>query len=269
MKKFLIEDVKVGVSNGGIACGPVPGNVVAEVCVRDVEDGTLKYYSMVEVEGIPNFFETDVSTYERQIKNDPNDDEFWDMLSEHSSGDFGDYYDFFDSLEETEPHDEAKAMIQRYLVYLVRADWDEIEQMKAKSISHNLGEFVIPVCDAEQDYLDEQGEEEINEAVTTEKELLEDVRDAYEGLAVDTGLMELEEGETPAAWYRSYEFFHENGNEFRLTYGFDLNDDGEFTGIDEPVCERVEGDTFIPCTEGEVSMKRIYQELRNALDSWM
>ena len=46
MKKLFVEDVKVGVSKGGIACGPVSGNVVAEVCLRDVENDTVKYHSL-------------------------------------------------------------------------------------------------------------------------------------------------------------------------------------------------------------------------------
>ncbi len=269
MKKFLIEDVKVGVSIGGMACGPVPGNVIAEVCLRDVEEGTVKYHSLAEVEGTLNFFETDISTYDRQIENDP-DEGFWDMLSEHSSGGFSDYYSFFENLEELKLHDDDHLLVWKYLVYMVRAEWEEVEQMKTESIGKCLGAFEIPVCVEEQDYLDEQDEEDTDEtAAADEEELLENVRDDYEGLQVDTRSMELEEGESPAAWYKSEDFFRDGENEYRLTYGFDLNDDGEFTGIDQPVCERKVGETFVPCNEGEVSAERIYQELRDALDSWL
>ena len=38
MSKFLIEDIKVGISEGGIACGPVGGHVVAEARIRNTED---------------------------------------------------------------------------------------------------------------------------------------------------------------------------------------------------------------------------------------
>lgn len=163
MKKLFVEDVKVGVSKGGMACGPVPGHVVAEVCLRAEEDGTVKYYSLAEVEGIPNFFETDVSTFDRQIEDDGDDEEFWDMLSEHIAGDFSDYRGFFDNQEEMELHDPEHMLIWKFLIYLVRSDWDEIEQMKAVSIGKCLGDFEIPVCDLEQDWLDDNADDEEDE----------------------------------------------------------------------------------------------------------
>ena len=160
MKKFLVEDVKVGVSKGGIACGPVPGCVVAEARIRDTEEDNVKYYSLAEVESIPNFFETDISTYDQQIEDDSDDQAFWDMLSEHIASDFSGYMDFFENQEEMELHDPERLLIWKYLIYMVRADWDEIEQMKVKSVGKYLGDFYVPVCDVEQEYLDEKDEEE-------------------------------------------------------------------------------------------------------------
>ena len=93
MKKLLVEDVKVGTTEGSIACGPVGGNVIAEICLRDMEEGTVKYHSLAEVDGIPNFIETEVSTFDRQIADDPDDEEFWNMLSEHCVEGIGDYAD--------------------------------------------------------------------------------------------------------------------------------------------------------------------------------
>ena len=163
MRKFLVEDVKVGIPKGGIACGPVSGSVIAEVCLRDMEEGTVKYYSLAEVEGIPNFIETEVSTFDRQIEDDPDDEEFWNMLSKCCVEGIGDYRDVFDKQEEMKHHDPERLMIWKYLIYIVRTDWEEIDQIKEMSIGKCLGDLEIPVCDIEQDYLDDNADEEIEE----------------------------------------------------------------------------------------------------------
>lgn len=160
MKKFMIENVQVGVSKGGMACGPVSGHVVAEVCVRDVEAGTVAYHSLAEVEGTLNFTLSTESTYEGQIEEDYEDTEFWDKISAGENGGYTDYNEFYADLESHELCDEDTALIWKYLAYMVRADWDEIDKMKELSIGKILGEFEIPVCDAEQDYLEEKEEEE-------------------------------------------------------------------------------------------------------------
>lgn len=155
MKKFLVEDVKVGATEGGIACGPVGGNVIAEVCLRDMEEGTVKYHCLTEADGIPNFIETEVSTFDRQIADDPDDEEFWNMLSECCTEGICDYRDIFDNQEEMKLRDPESLLIMKYLICLVRADRDKAEQLKAKSIGKCLGDFDIPVSDLEQEYLDD------------------------------------------------------------------------------------------------------------------
>ncbi len=81
--------------------------------------------------------------------------------------------------------------------------------------------------------------------------------------------MEIDEGATYEAWYCSHETFRAGDKEYRLTYSFDLDADVVFTHIYRPDCERIEGDKFMPCEDGEVSARRIYEELRSALDGWL
>ena len=76
-------------------------------------------------------------------------------------------------------------------------------------------------------------------------------------------------GKLYKAWYRPHETFRVGDREYRLTYSFDLDADGVFTHIYRPDCERIEGDKFVPCEDGEVSARRIYEELRSALDGWL
>ena len=160
MSKFLIEDIKVGVSEGGIACGPVDGHVVAEACIRNTEDGTVTYHSLAEVEGTLNFSETDDSIFDIQIEEDYENEEAWQKVTDGEAGGYCDYDEFYEDLKTLDICDEDHVLIWKYLAYMVRADWDEIDKMKAESVGKCLGDFEIPVCDAEQDFLDAEEEDE-------------------------------------------------------------------------------------------------------------
>ena len=154
MKQFVIENVQVGVSKGGSACGPVGGHVIAEVRVRNVEDGVITYHSLAEIENSLSFTLSNESTYDGQIEEDYDDTEFWDKISAGENGSYNDYNEFYNDLENHENCDEDRSLIWRYLAYMVRADWDEVDRMKANSIGKILGTFEIPVCDAEKEFLD-------------------------------------------------------------------------------------------------------------------
>ena len=47
MAKHLIEDIKVGVTGGGTACGPMGGCVVTEMKLCDLEDDSVMYYGIM------------------------------------------------------------------------------------------------------------------------------------------------------------------------------------------------------------------------------
>lgn len=269
MKKLFVEDVKVGVSKGGMACGPVPGSVVAEVCIRDLDDGTVKYYSLTEVEGIPNFCETDESTYDRQIE-EVDDEEFWNMLSAHTVSGFSDYVDVFENQGDMELHDPDQLLIWKYLIYMVRADWDEIEELKAKSVGKCLGDFELPVSDVEQEYLDDMADEECDDEETESlDDLIDGLSDEFAGLVIDTSGMDLEEGETAEGYYSSETFFQEGQGEYKLKYSFDVNADAEIMYVGKPVIEKLVGEEYIPCPEGEVSAEKICEVLRDTLNGWL
>lgn len=155
MSKFLIEDIKVGISEGGIACGPVGGHVIAEARIRNMEDDTVTYHSLAEVDGTLNFTETDESTFDTQIHEDYDDEEAWKLVSDGEAGGYCDYTEFYEDLDCRDICDEDHVLIWKYLAYMVRSDWDEIAAMKAVSVGKCLGDFDIPVCDAEQDYIDD------------------------------------------------------------------------------------------------------------------
>lgn len=67
MKRYLIEEVFYGESEGGMACGPVEGTFIA--AVRYKEDGVEKWLTNAEVTGIPNFYVTEEKIADRMCDN--------------------------------------------------------------------------------------------------------------------------------------------------------------------------------------------------------
>ncbi len=139
MAKHLIEDIKVGVSDGGIACGPVSGSVVTEMTLRDTGDNSVMYYGITEVEGIENYLRSDESFYETQIKDDFDDTEAWDKVYAANIQDY----------DEDDP-------IWKLLYFFVRADWDAVDEVKPKCIGKYLEDIEIPSVPEDEEDDDEE-----------------------------------------------------------------------------------------------------------------
>jgi len=150
MAKYQIKDVKCGVVDGGVGpCGPGPGVVVAEVELKS-DAGETVFLSLAECDGIPNFYKTETSVYDKHFE-DPIDMDFFDKLNEDGFVDgLGCGYEEFFEESDYELYQEF-----RYLVYVARSDWDEIDRFKAETVGKWIGDFEIPKSDVEEDW--EQG----------------------------------------------------------------------------------------------------------------
>lgn len=153
MKRYLIDDVRVGISKGGMTCGPVPGNVIGEIVLRN-EDGKASYHCMAEVSGTLNFYESDTSLYQGQIDEDFDNTEFCDLIESSFAKGYDSYYDFYEEVNALQPLS-ITARIQKYLAYAVRADWPEIDQLKSDTIGKIISDIEVPLCDAEVEFLEE------------------------------------------------------------------------------------------------------------------
>lgn len=153
MTKYVLENVKVGVSEGGVACGSVGGSVNVEACVRAIDDGKVTYHTITDYDGFPSFMITDESKYDGLMEENYEDTEFWTEVQNSEVAEYGDYNDFYEDLQEHELCKEEWEPIWRYLAYMACADWNEIDKMKILSVGKVLGDFEIPVCDMEQEYL--------------------------------------------------------------------------------------------------------------------
>ncbi len=251
MKKFLVEDISVGVSKGGIACGPVNGLVVAEIRLKDTEANRVVFYALTEVGGTLNFTQSDRSTFDIQMKENYEDSESWAIVEEGFSGGYSDYKEFYEDLPTC---DEEHQRTWKLLAYLVRANWDEIAEMKNHCTGKLLSEIIVPVCDAEQDYMKVQDEG-----------FLEAIRDEYVGLQVNIGLFDFKEDESPEGDYTFEESIQsQDGSEYKCTLGFSLDDGGIIIFIPLIRCKKLQDDgTFV---ETSSIPAEAYERLRDELN---
>lgn len=134
MAKRLIEDIKVGISGGGFACGPVPGCVVTEMTLRNTEDNSIMYYGITEVDGIEVYLKSNESLYDFQIANDTSDKAGWDKVYAAETQD----YDVNDPK-------------WKLLHFFVRADWKAVDEMKPECIGKYLEDIDIPRLSEEEE----------------------------------------------------------------------------------------------------------------------
>lgn len=151
MKRYRVLEAKCGVGEGGFACGPVGGPVIAEIRLSD-EDNSAFYLSLVEVDGVANWFRTDRSTIDELLSED-NDESVFDYLNDNNLplGEYGEVLD--------EKEDELY-QAYRYLIYLVRCEMDEAEPFIQATAGKYLDEIEIPMSDIEEEMLEEYDEED-------------------------------------------------------------------------------------------------------------
>ena len=134
MKRFFIEEARYGVGDGGIACGPVDAPIVGEVKI--VVDGKRIFYTLAEACGLPNFYISDESYFEKFLDMDLDEDEI-ETINEYFV-ETGDYYEIEDN------KDEEWFDIYRYLIYVVRADYDACDRFIKETKGKYLDEIMIP-----------------------------------------------------------------------------------------------------------------------------
>ena len=151
MKRYRVLEAKCGVGEGGFACGPVAGPVIAEIKLSD-ENNSDFYLSLVEVDGIANWFRTDRSTIDELLSED-NDESIFDYLNDNNLplGEYGEVLD--------EKEDELY-QAYRYLIYLVRCEMDEAEPFIQATVGKYLDEIEVPMSDIEEEMLEEYDEED-------------------------------------------------------------------------------------------------------------
>ena len=155
-KHLLITSAKYEVTDGGIACGSVPGSVIAEAGFRK-PDGEEFFMVCAEVMGIPNFYKSDCSTFDEHVAmgnaGEEFDKEVQDYLMSCYIDEIGEYDEIFEN------KDPEWFTILRYLIYIVGNDYDETDTFIAETVGKYLDEIDIPVSSIEENYMEDEEEE--------------------------------------------------------------------------------------------------------------
>ncbi len=150
--KYLIKDAKCGITEGGIACGPVPGAVIAEAEFED-ENGNVFWICLDEFDGVPCFYRSEKSLFDFRMmdlddyENLPDDiTDYIDDCVIHFSG-----YDYEDIFTESDPE---SVELYRYLIWLVRCPQGDDQKFIRETVGKHIGDFEIPMSDVEMDFRD-------------------------------------------------------------------------------------------------------------------
>ena len=139
MPDCVIESARCDMTSHGIT--PMDNAVFAEVKVRP-ENGESFFLSMEEFEDCPQFWKTEQSIWE-SLSGDGED------IPEKCALETGKYEDLFKNREE------PLFELYRYLIYLVRSDWDTCEAFILETAGKLLSELEIPVSDIEEECMEE------------------------------------------------------------------------------------------------------------------
>ena len=162
MTRYFIEAVKCGVSEDGMACGPVSGTPAASIKFREGDE--TKWLCLAEADGIPNFILADKDIHTDLVEGDADDDEFIEYLNSHFIEDFNgirfglEYSEIFESIDE-DPDNPAVPLI-RYIIALIRCSRDEEKGLIEMATGKYADELDVPISDVEEMYREEMEDEE-------------------------------------------------------------------------------------------------------------
>ncbi len=152
MKDYIIEDIKVGASEGGFACGPVGRSAVASVLFRG--EGVLrKWIHLVETAGLPAFYLSEDDIHDRIVAEDPGDEEFWgtltgDLFLEEFQGlKLNDYGTILKQAREESADPSRKLVL--FLIALARCGRNEERALTSMAEGRPVSGLAVPVIDFE------------------------------------------------------------------------------------------------------------------------
>ena len=142
---YLIKGIRYGITEGGMACGPVSGNVVASIEFQD--DDKVSFLSMVEVFGIPEFYFSEEDIYNELLEES---EDFIDkanslIINEFNGIELKEYEDIMEELKK--PYNEEDKALIKLLIAVVRLDYDEADKLIEESVGKYIKDINIPDTD--------------------------------------------------------------------------------------------------------------------------
>ncbi len=127
--RMFINCVKVGVTAGGMACGPACGKVI--VSVEYKRNGAKKWFTIVEVEGVPNSYITEDDIFEKFFE-DAYSEELTELLLNSYVKKFCGIdttsYEAMQAAIEKNPNGIAESFLD-YVVKVTRGNAEETERL--------------------------------------------------------------------------------------------------------------------------------------------
>lgn len=142
MKKYQIVNARVDQCSGG----PDAAILVGEVGLKSGR-GKPFFFTLIECDGMPMIFKTKESVFDWWMDPDSHSDELDKLQAAGSLYDSEDYSEFFEKHDDIDCYDGL-----RYLIYLIRASWDDTESFIAQTKGKNLDEIEIPKSDVEEEW---------------------------------------------------------------------------------------------------------------------
>ena len=140
--QYQIVDARVEVCSGG----PAPSILVAEVELKP-SNGVPFFYTLVECEGFPMVYKTEQSVFDWWMNPNEHESELDDLQDAGPLYEGESYAVFFENHEGIECYEGL-----RYLIYVMRASWDDAKAFIEGTKGKNLSEIEIPKSDAEEDW---------------------------------------------------------------------------------------------------------------------
>jgi hypothetical protein len=149
-KQYQIVNARVEVLSGG----PEPGIVVAELeLLPQTAKGKPFFLTIDEVDGMPAIFKTETSVFDWFINEAEHESDLIELQNKASLYEGESYADFFENHKGIECYEGL-----RYLIYVMRAEWEDVEAFIKATKGKLLSEIEIPKSDVEEDW--ENGEED-------------------------------------------------------------------------------------------------------------
>lgn len=142
MEKSQIVNARVEQLSGGPDIGIFCGEVELKLA-----DGDSVFLSITEADGCPMIFKTDHSVFDMLTDLDESGDDLDELEANNLLYASDGYAELFEDGESYECIDGI-----RYLVYLIRASWDDTEAFIKATKGKSLNEINIPKSDAEEDW---------------------------------------------------------------------------------------------------------------------
>lgn len=140
MEQMKIANARIEQISGG----PDIGIIVGEVELKP-KTGSSIFLSISEADGCPMIFKTDHSVLDVLIDMDDND-AFDKLQTENMLYESDGYSELFENSDQIECFEGV-----RYLVYLTRASWEDVDKFIKKTVGKDLAKVKVPEIDVEEE----------------------------------------------------------------------------------------------------------------------